>query len=88
MPRYAVGSLEKAIYLDLKKESAEENPKAHVRRNGRISRAHRLDEFMAPDAATCAERIGAIRNTLAMLQREWCSPETAVTLIHNITKGE
>lgn len=94
MPRYANGSLEKTLYLGFKQAANEkshefqETPAKKERKNSVRSRAHRHEIFMAPDPVTCGERISAVRGVLKLLERQFCTPETAVTIIHNITKGE
>ena len=46
MPRYAEGSIEKALYLDLMKEVSVPTEAKTERRNSKRSRAHRLDSLL------------------------------------------
>ena len=77
------------IYAQLrhleKKDEAE--PKKE-RKNSKRSRAHRLDQFIVPDEITCEERLSSIRNVLRLKERSFCTADTAINIIHSISKGE
>jgi len=78
------------IYSQLRVlEKKGDNPEIKKeRKNSKRSRAHRLDQFMVPDEVTCMERLSAVRGVLRLLERSFCTAETALEIIHNISKGE
>lgn len=87
MPRYAKGSLERTLYRGFKQAARGLEPKKE-RKNSALSRAHRHEQFTTPDTVTCAERLRAIQGVLNLWDNKFCTPENAIKIIHDITKGE
>lgn len=86
MARYANGSLEKALLLDLKAHDAlDKRTHGAERRNPKRINAHKANEA---DIATHVQRVTQIRAVLYLLDRGYVRIEVALGIIHKITKGE
>jgi hypothetical protein len=100
MPRYAIGSLERKIYHDIRKESGTifGVKKKNERKNSGQSHAHRLEEGLKQSTArhmmattdhhgpSCADKLRAIRNIFNIYELGCCSADTAFMVIKDIVK--
>jgi hypothetical protein len=87
MPKYANGSLEKALYSDIKHEFRE-NPGKEERKNSVRSRAHR--QVLAPTATAVEDidKIRGIKRICEMHSMGWVSSDNFLNIVREIVKGE